>query len=294
MTRPNTDDLQSLDDAADAARAALLEQMLFARNPLLVQAQAEQPEFVRLARTVGPAPTLFADGDLPPFTASGVAVETLMRVPWFLRHTYARLPLDEAFEFDQLYVPWTPEAAALYDSEAKGEELAEGQAANSDYVWRFRRWLAAAPAPTQKAVLEAKKAPTGAEAIAGAAAAYMRISHKTPQQSVVDVLRRVEGKPGDAAYRDLVEYARDYARGTTAEMVNACGSALSQLPTVLEESAAPALANSIATTALLVEASSARARRTADDEQYEALYGRGSAGDDVVTESYAAIYGPGA
>jgi len=66
-------------------------------NPLLDDAEQAQPALAAVARkTNGPPPTLFESGDLPPFTASGVDPQHLMRLPFRTRHAAATEPSPAA------------------------------------------------------------------------------------------------------------------------------------------------------------------------------------------------------
>lgn len=62
------------------------------RNPLVKAAWLERSDLADQARQRGPEPTLFAAGDLPDFTASGVDPKVLLRVPWNARPTLAAEP----------------------------------------------------------------------------------------------------------------------------------------------------------------------------------------------------------
>ncbi len=59
----------------------------YAANPIVDELKAKNPATYAAALADGPPPTLFASGDLPPFVAaSGVDVQTLMRLPFGVRH----------------------------------------------------------------------------------------------------------------------------------------------------------------------------------------------------------------
>lgn len=106
------------------------------RNPLLNALQKSRPDVARAALKIAPAPTLFAAGDLPPFTASGVPPTQLLNLPWHLRHVAAqesdRSALSRMFE---QYIPVT-EGTASYAALSHG--AAPG---NVDYQDRFRSWV---------------------------------------------------------------------------------------------------------------------------------------------------------
>jgi hypothetical protein len=61
----------------------------WAPNPLLDDLRQSQPANFAAASAEAPAPTLFESGDLPPFTASGVDPQQLVRLPYTLRHAAA-------------------------------------------------------------------------------------------------------------------------------------------------------------------------------------------------------------
>lgn len=57
-----------------------------------VDVRATYSGWLQAARAVRPEPTLFATGNLPPFTASGIDVAELMNVPWPARPALAAAP----------------------------------------------------------------------------------------------------------------------------------------------------------------------------------------------------------
>jgi hypothetical protein len=63
-----------------------------ALNPLLEIETRNRPNLVEIAKTEAPVPTMWATGDLPPFTASGIDPEMLRYVPWQARHAAAAEP----------------------------------------------------------------------------------------------------------------------------------------------------------------------------------------------------------
>jgi hypothetical protein len=77
----------------------------YALNPLADRVRAERRSNGRWATA---APTLFATGDLPAFTASGIPVDSLLQVPWSARHAMAAAP--------------TPAEAYSILSECQGED----------------------------------------------------------------------------------------------------------------------------------------------------------------------------
>ena len=79
-------------DGRGVAAARPAPDTTFARNPLADQIRASNPVLAELAAADAPAPTLFAGGDLPSFTASGVDPKVLTELPWQLRHAAAAEP----------------------------------------------------------------------------------------------------------------------------------------------------------------------------------------------------------
>lgn len=83
-----------------------------------------------------PPPTLFASGDLPTFTASGIPVDQLLDVAWFARHALAAAPTQaDAFEIYQ--------RCTTGDAMSSGEELADEYSthpSNQAYAARVKAW----------------------------------------------------------------------------------------------------------------------------------------------------------
>jgi len=71
------------------SRDTVIDLDLYGRNPLLDDLRQTVPAVYAAAMREGPPPTMFGTGDLPPFTASGIDPQQLMRVPWFARHEAA-------------------------------------------------------------------------------------------------------------------------------------------------------------------------------------------------------------
>lgn len=65
---------------APAVAAGRSDSHLLARNPLVVAVASSNPRAYADASARGPPPTLFAGGDLPPFTASGLDPNMLLQV----------------------------------------------------------------------------------------------------------------------------------------------------------------------------------------------------------------------
>ncbi|YCK81225.1 hypothetical protein M1D89_19470 [Arthrobacter sp. D3-18] len=63
-----------------------------ALNPLYELELQQRPDLVEIAIKEAPIPTMWATGDLPPFTASGIDPEMLRHVPWQARHAAAAEP----------------------------------------------------------------------------------------------------------------------------------------------------------------------------------------------------------
>jgi hypothetical protein len=80
-------------------------------NPLAAEMRAAAPgQFVRARERSGEPPTLFANGDLPPITASGMAPELLNKLPWPARPAAARAAGPEAHAIFERFGGGTPEA----------------------------------------------------------------------------------------------------------------------------------------------------------------------------------------
>ena len=73
-------------------------------NPMLEALKVEQPGVWKAATAGGPAPRMFAAGDLPSFTASGVAPDELNRFSWNQRHDVAATAsAAKVFELSEKY-----------------------------------------------------------------------------------------------------------------------------------------------------------------------------------------------
>ncbi|PZS15526.1 MAG: hypothetical protein DLM57_12475 [Pseudonocardiales bacterium] len=109
----------------------------YALNPLVDQVRAQVSAGEVRAPTTS-APTLFAaGGDLPPFTASGIPVDTLRQVPWQARHALAAAPtMADAYQVLQ-------DCTAGADGES-GEAIASvdygDHPGNADYQARVVAW----------------------------------------------------------------------------------------------------------------------------------------------------------
>jgi hypothetical protein len=102
---------------------------IYARNPLVDEARRTRAQ--ASLQAAADAPTLFHSGDLPPFTASGIDPENLLRVPWQARHAVASAPTTaQAFELLERYTD-DPVAAAFEQG---------GSFANAAYQQRVNEW----------------------------------------------------------------------------------------------------------------------------------------------------------
>jgi hypothetical protein len=102
---------------------------IYARNPLVDEARRTRSQ--ASLQAASDAPTLFHSGDLPPFTASGIDPDNLLRVPWQARHAIASAATTaQAFELLERYAD-DPVAAAFEQG---------GSLANADYQKRVNEW----------------------------------------------------------------------------------------------------------------------------------------------------------
>jgi hypothetical protein len=133
----------------------------YARNPALAELQA-RGEY-RAALAVNPSPpTLFASGDLPPFTASGLDPAILANVPWYSRHALAAEgDRGKALDmYERLTGPEAVVAAADY----------QNHQGNSEYQSRVLGWAMAGADRLEEQQEEARQAAAVDEAAAVAAA----------------------------------------------------------------------------------------------------------------------------
>jgi hypothetical protein len=93
-------------------------------------------EVVDLPLPTTPRPTLFADGDLPAVTASGIDPTLLQRVPWQARPALARASRAEAAAMFELYGGPEGEVQASYDAMGGGPLHADV----AEYEQRLSRW----------------------------------------------------------------------------------------------------------------------------------------------------------
>ncbi|WP_369053901.1 E3 binding domain-containing protein [Kineococcus terrestris] len=105
-------------------------------NPAVDTLRSSDPQRYHAALRRSSAPTLFAAGDLPPFTASGMDPNVLRQVPWQARHPVAAASSTaEAYALVQRFsdpVSGETDAAMTYDTHP----------ANVDYQRRVQTWVA--------------------------------------------------------------------------------------------------------------------------------------------------------
>ena len=126
--------------AANASKAPVkrrLPRVDASRNPLVAAAQAG-PGAATLDAHAPMPPTLFASGDLPPFTASGIDPSALLSVHWAARHAVAaEKDLGRAAEMLEAYSGPDGDVAA----QADGVMAHDG---NAEYRMRVEQWQMAA------------------------------------------------------------------------------------------------------------------------------------------------------
>ncbi|GAA3785567.1 hypothetical protein [Micromonospora maritima] len=106
----------------------------YALNPLVDEARRTQREAAARAEQTGPPPTLFARGDLPAYTLSGVDPGRLLEVPWPARHAVATTR-DRA-EAERLLAEYADDP----DGMGASYDFAD-LAANQLYERQVARWL---------------------------------------------------------------------------------------------------------------------------------------------------------
>lgn len=109
--------------------AATRQGKIFARNPLLNERQANLGYMPK-----APAPTLFASGDTPPYTASGNPPSELLKLPWQVRHAAAKA--DQA-EWARLFMEYDRDDV---DTSDLIFEPAVHDPGNDEYLTRFAAW----------------------------------------------------------------------------------------------------------------------------------------------------------
>jgi len=101
-------------------------------NPLVEEARRTQPKAYAAALKLAPEPTLFRSGDVPPFTASGMDPQLLLKLPWRARHAVAQAETTAA-------------ALEMFENYVGDPGLAEIEIGVhdevSDYAHRVNAWL---------------------------------------------------------------------------------------------------------------------------------------------------------
>jgi pyruvate/2-oxoglutarate dehydrogenase complex dihydrolipoamide acyltransferase (E2) component len=108
------------------------------RNALAEEARQANPALYALASATEPAPTLFASGDLPPFTASGIDPRELLRLPWRARHAAAQE--QERAAVHRIFEACTSSGLTHDDVDLIASEWG-GTVGNAEYRQRIRNWL---------------------------------------------------------------------------------------------------------------------------------------------------------
>ena len=109
-------------------------------NPVLDDARQIYPEKHAAALAAGdPAPALFATGNLPVFTSSGLAVTALSALPWSARIPAARADHAEATQIINYFTPGGGRDRAALAAEAL--MFFTSHEGNHEYIGRVRSWL---------------------------------------------------------------------------------------------------------------------------------------------------------
>lgn len=112
---------------------------VYGPNPLIADLSVRNQPLFELASERAPAPTLFATGDLPPFTASGVDPQLLGTLPYNWRHAAA------SESSPATVLAWLEEAAqdpaAFTNADGKQHPGLE------DYQARVQVWVAGLKTP---------------------------------------------------------------------------------------------------------------------------------------------------
>jgi len=115
------------------------------RNPLVAAAYRNNYRRAIAAEDVAPAPTLFAAGDLPDFTASGIHPEALLRVPWNARQALAAEP-NQATVYEAIE---QFNGVSAEDGELLAGALGLAGSSVARYQERVNSWLAAGMSDTE-------------------------------------------------------------------------------------------------------------------------------------------------
>lgn len=105
------------------------------RNPLVEEARAARPTEYEAAAAIEPPPTLFANGDLPLFTASGIEPAVLLELPWTARHA-AAATTDRGRVAAML-----EECAPHTEASLSNADAYRGHDGARDYQQRVQDWL---------------------------------------------------------------------------------------------------------------------------------------------------------
>jgi hypothetical protein len=112
----------------------------YGTNPVLDDARQIYPEKHAAALAAGdPAPALFATGNLPVFTSSGLAVTALSALPWSARIPAARADHAEATQIINYFTPGGGRDRAALAAEAL--MFFASHEGNHEYIGRVRSWL---------------------------------------------------------------------------------------------------------------------------------------------------------
>lgn len=111
------------------------------RNPLIAAAYVNNHDLASRAARLSPEPTLFAAGDLPDFTASGIDPKVLLQVPWNARPTLAAEPSkSKVFAAVEQFNG----VEDLHEAELVAIDYDLVSPAVAEYQRRVNAWLAAA------------------------------------------------------------------------------------------------------------------------------------------------------
>ena len=116
------------------------------RNPLLARLQRESWQVAASAAEARPVPSLFEQGDVPAFCASGIDPQSLLALPWPIRHPVARATSRaEAYAIAEQYGSATdPDSIALAEADHRHDP------GNLQYLARFNSWRVAGLSEDQR------------------------------------------------------------------------------------------------------------------------------------------------
>lgn len=98
--------------------------------------ESTHPWLVDVPPPAGRPPTLFAAGELPPVTASGIDPRLLLDVPWQARRAVARADQVEAYRLLERYSGEEGATRAELDSSGNGPLAADVR----EYMGEYSRW----------------------------------------------------------------------------------------------------------------------------------------------------------